>query len=78
MKKVDIRFNTNFPTKSQYEWRVLIDGQETLVNNVIINTPCYTTSSFIEGHGMKWHITTKANTIEFNNSFTNNKIATIK
>jgi hypothetical protein len=26
MKKVDIRFNTNFPSRSQYEWRVLING----------------------------------------------------
>jgi hypothetical protein len=55
MKKVDIRFNTNFPSKSQYEWRVLIDGVETLVNNVRIETPCHTTSTFIEGQGMTWH-----------------------
>lgn len=78
MKKVDIRFNTNFPSKSQFEWRVLIEGVETLVNNVKINTPCYTTSTFIEGHGMKWHISTEANEIEFNNSLVNNKIAIIK
>lgn len=78
MRKVDIRFNTNFPSKSQYEWRVLVDGEENLVNNVRIETPCYTTSTFIEGHGMKWHITTEANTVEINKSFTNNKIATIK
>ena len=78
MKKVDIRFNTNFPSKSQYEWRVLIDGEETLVNNVKIETPCYTTSTFIEGQGMKWHLSTEANTIEFSNSYLNNKQATIK
>lgn len=78
MKKVDIRFNTNFPSKSQYEWRVLVEGVETLVNNVKIETPCYTTSTFIEGHGMKWHISTQANLVQFNESFTNNKIATIK
>jgi len=78
MKKVDIRFNTNFPSKSQFEWRVLIEGVETLVNNVRIETPCYTTSTFIEGHGMKWHISTEANEIEFNNSLVNNKIAIIK
>jgi hypothetical protein len=78
MKKVDIRFNTNFPSKSQYEWRVLIDGIETLVNNVRIETPCYTTSTFIEGQGMKWHLSTEANSVEFDKSLTNNKIATIK
>jgi hypothetical protein len=78
MKKVDIRFNTNFPSKSQYEWRVLIDGEETLVNNVKIETPCYTTSTFIEGQGMKWHLSTEANTVEFTNYYLNNKQATIK
>jgi hypothetical protein len=78
MKKVDIRFNTNFPTKSQYEWRVLINGVETLVNNVRIETPCYTTSTFIEGQGMKWHLSTEAESIDFNNTLSNNKIATIK
>ena len=78
MKKVDIRFNTNFPSRSQYEWRVLIDGLENLVNNVEIEVPCYTTSTFIEGHGMKCHISTDANEIEFDNSLETNKIAIIK
>ena len=78
MKKVDIRFNTNFPSKSQYEWRVLIDGVETLVNNVVINTISYTTTAFIEGHGMKWHLSTEANSVEFDNTLPNNKIAIIR
>lgn len=78
MHKVDIRFNTNFPSKSQYEWRVLIDGVETLVNNVRIEIPCYTTTTFIEGQGMKWHLSTEANNFEFDNTLVNNKIATIK
>ena len=78
MKKVDIRFNTNFPSKSQYEWRVLIDGVETLVNSVRIETPCYTTSTFIGGHGLKWHISTEANIIEFDETLPNNKIVTIR
>jgi hypothetical protein len=78
MKKVDIRFNTNFPSKSEYEWRVLIDGEETLVNNVSIEIPCYTTSTFIGGLGMKWHISTEANSIEFDETLPNNKMATIR
>ncbi len=78
MEKIDIRFNTNFPSKSQFEWRVLVNGQETLVNNVKIEVPCFTTSTFIEGHGLKWHISTEANTVEFNDSLVNNKIAIIK
>ena len=64
-KKIDIRFNTNFPTKSHYEWRVLVNGEEFLVNNVRIETPCFTTSTFIEGHGMKWHLSTIAENIHF-------------
>jgi hypothetical protein len=77
MHKVDIRFNTNFPSKSKYEWRVLIDGVETLVNNVIIDTLCYTTSTFIEGQGMKWHLSADSNNVDFKD-LPNNKIATIK
>ena len=78
MKKVNIRFNTNFPSRSQYEWRVLINGEETLVNNVRIETPSYTTATFIEGHGMKWHLSTEANEIEIDNSLITNKLAIIK
>lgn len=74
---VDIRFNTNFPTKSQYEWRVLVDGQETLVNDVKCFCPTYTTSSFIEGAGMKWHMSANAKSVDFQ-STENKKIAHIK
>lgn len=76
--KVDIRFNTNFPAKSQFEWRVLIDGVEHLVNNIRCEVPSWTTSTFIEGHGMKWHMSTEANEVDINKSFTNNIIAIIK
>ena len=78
MKNIDIRFNTNFPDKSKFEWRVIVDGVETLVNNVRINTPSYTSSTFIEGTGMKWHISTKAETIIIDHALANNKIAIIK
>lgn len=64
MKNIDIRFNTNFPQKSQFEWRLIIDGEENLVNSVRVETPTYTSSKFIEGHGMKWHLSTSANTVE--------------
>jgi hypothetical protein len=71
-------FSTNFPNKSKFEWRVIVDGIETLVNNVRINTPTYTTSTFIEGAGMKWHISTKAESISIDHALANNKIAIIK
>jgi hypothetical protein len=63
---VEIRFNTNFPTqKSQYEWRVLCDGVETLVNEVSINCNTYTGSRFIEGEGMKYHIICHPHKVDF-------------
>lgn len=74
---VDIRFNTNFPAKSQYAWRVLVDGNETLVNDVKCFCPTYTTSSFIEGHGMKWHMSANATSVDFN-STEDKKIALVK
>lgn len=77
MKQVHIRFNTNFPNKSQFEWRLIIDGKQELVNAIRIETPCYTTSEFIEGEGMKYHITAKANLVEITNS-AGQRIAYIK
>lgn len=62
---VDIRFNTNFPSKSRYEWRVLVDGEEMLANEVRCYCPTFTTSTFIEGHGMKWHMSTDASSVDF-------------
>ena len=77
MKNVDLRFNTNFPERSQFEWRLLINADEHLVNSVRIETPTYTTSTFIEGQGMKWHLSTSANTIEIE-LIAGKKHATIK
>jgi hypothetical protein len=63
MKQVDIRFNTFYPNFSKFEWRVLVDGEEILVNEVLCNIPTYSTTSFIEGIGKKWHISAKANDV---------------
>lgn len=62
-KQVKIRFNTNFGKSSDFEWRLLIDGVEQLVNHIEIESPSKTTSEFIEGHGIKHHITTEANEV---------------
>lgn len=75
---VDIRFNTNYPEKSKFEWRLLVDGEEQLVNNIRIDSPTYTTSTFIEGIGMKWHLTTNAEEIIIDRTLLNNVIAFIK
>lgn len=68
MKNIKIRYNTNFPIKSKFEWRVLVDGVENLVNSVIIESPTYSSSDFIEGHGLKHHIQTNASFFEIVNS----------
>ncbi len=73
---VKIRFNTNHPSKSQFEWRLILDGVEHLVNDIRVEVPCYTTSEFIEGHGQKWHITCDAKDVEFEDKI--KKIAIIK
>jgi len=73
---VDIRFNTNYPDNSKFEWRVLTDGHETLVNAVRCNVPTYTTSTFIKEVGMKWHMSAKANDVIYT-EFAGLKIAEI-
>lgn len=62
---IDIRFNTNFPIgKSKFEWRIIKDDVEYLVNHVYISCPTFTSTRFIEGEGQKYHIT--ANTDKLN------------
>lgn len=68
-KIIDIRFNTNFPEKSQYEWRIIEtkDGSdvETLVNNIRVEgCACYSHSRFIEGEGLKHHLRVDANDVQ--------------
>ena len=78
MKKIDIRFNTNFPSRSNFQWRVLVDGIENLVNTIRCEVPTYTSTTFIEGHGMKWHMSCEANEVIIDKYIINNVIATIK
>lgn len=63
--RVDVRFNTNYPEKSQFMWRVLIEGNEHLCHEVRIDCPTFTSSSFIEGHGLKFHISANAESFNF-------------
>jgi predicted nucleic acid-binding Zn finger protein len=63
--KVDIRFNTNYPDRSKFEWRVLVDGEEHLANSVFCNVPSYSSSTFIEGQGMKWHMSASSADVIF-------------
>ncbi len=77
MKNIDIRFNTNFPNKSNFEWRVLVDGEEILVNTIRCEVPTFTSTTFIEGHGMKWHMSCKAEHVFIESKINNIKHAQI-
>lgn len=63
--RVNVRFNTDYPSKSKFAWRVIQDGKETLVNDVRFEIPCFTTAEFIEGLGMKYHVSADAKEVEF-------------
>ncbi len=56
IKTFQIRFNT--VSKSEDDrWRLIEDGKETLVSNVIVNGHTYTTKDWLEDiNDYKWHI----------------------
>jgi uncharacterized membrane protein len=56
MKTYQIRYNTQ-STDNTNRWRLISDGNEILVSDVIINTQAKTTENFIDGIGNKYHIT---------------------
>ena len=56
VKKFQIRFNVN-STNDNNRWRLITDGQEMLVSDIIINGYTYTTKDWMEELGeYKWHI----------------------
>jgi uncharacterized membrane protein len=54
-KTYQIRFNTNSTTDVD-RWRLVCDGGEQLVSNIVIDSQTYTTKDYIEGVGDKWHV----------------------
>lgn len=70
---VKIRYNTTVSDNFLF-WRVLIQEIEYLASDIKINVPTYTTKDFIDGVGMKHHITCEANDIVWNEE---NKTVTI-
>ena len=58
-KIIQIRFNVN-STNDTNRWRLIIDGEETLVSNIIVDGHTYTTEDWIpELKTYKWHISCK-------------------
>jgi len=53
-----IRYNT-VSTDDSNRWRLLCNGQEIQVADIIINAETKTTKDYIEGVGEKWHVTCK-------------------
>lgn len=55
-KKFQIRFNT--ASKSECDrWRLIEDGKESIVSNVVVNGHTYTTKDWVEEiEDYKWHI----------------------
>jgi hypothetical protein len=65
---VKIRYNTDFPTKSPYKWRILIDGVQHLVDAIEINCKCNTTTDIFIINGEekeKYHLSCKAKSVSF-------------
>jgi uncharacterized membrane protein len=55
-KTFQIRFNTQSKDASD-KWRLIHEGDETLVSDIVIDAKTYTTKNHIDGVGDKWHIT---------------------
>ena len=54
-KTYQIRFNTN-STDDSNRWRLIENGNEILVSDILIDAQTYTTKDYIEGVGDKWHV----------------------
>lgn len=55
-KKFQIRFNVKSTSETE-RWRLITDGEETLVSNIVINGHTYTTMDWMEEiQEYKWHI----------------------
>ena len=66
--EVKIRFNTDHHAiTNPKKWRLIIDGQEKLVDEINILGKCHTTSDDMEKVGLKHHISCVAKTIVYKN-----------
>ena len=65
---VKIRFNTKYPTASEFKWRIIVDGIEHLVDEIEIKCKSFTSGDMVKVDGedvMKWHISCKAKNVSF-------------
>ena len=67
IKKFQIRFNVHSKTENE-RWRLITDGQEELVSNIIINGHTATTMDWMEDiQDYKWHISCEGELVIKNN-----------
>ena len=64
---VAIRYN-NTDTDGTKKWRILLNGNEFLVSEIMVNIPSRTETIDIKDVGIKHHISCLANQIEFKNN----------
>lgn len=61
-KKISVRFN-NKDTDGSTKWVLIVDDVVNYVSEVKINIPIFTETIFIEGVGLKHHLSGYADTI---------------
>lgn len=76
-KIYQIRYNTHSKS-DQDRWRLICNGEEILVSEIKIKSKVYTTEDFIEGVGLKYHVTCQGvleikNNIAYINEYDNSK-----
>jgi hypothetical protein len=75
--EVRIRFNTNYDgVINTKKWRLIIDWDEKLVDEIQIIGKCFTSSEIMEEVGLKHHIGCKAKSIAYDME-DNKEMATI-
>jgi hypothetical protein len=71
MKKfiVRVRYNTNFPEKSDKKWRLLVGDAQHLVDEIEIRCKAFSSTDIVKGDDgndvTKYHISCKAKNVEF-------------
>jgi len=72
---VKIRFNTNFPEKSDKKWRLIVLGIEKLVDEIILKCQSYTSTDTLENGVIKYHISALCSQVKYEEA--NNQIKAI-
>jgi len=68
---VKIRYNTNFPSKSDKKWRVLVDETQHLTDEIEVHCKLYSTVDKVIGDDgqevTKYHVSCSAKSVSFLN-----------